>query len=373
MSDLTVGKTTLTLTTIDCRETWMRWSEAWDELVEHRPMRSTAWLVQWWEQFQSPAKNLRIWLIRHDEHLVGIAPLYEMRVGGKSVLRLLGDSGDICTDHTTWFARPEYAQSVGEAVAEQLLKTADWHRLHFEAIDEADAAMSAMMKKLETGGCLIHATPQANCWSVELPTTWEDYLSSLSKNHRKRCRRWVKNYFDNGRVQIHTATSEDNGQDSWRECWRVFLDLHRQRWGDEKREDGCFSNPRFSAFHEQVSRRLAAKQQLRLCYLALDGEPIASEYQLLDQTTLYSYQSGMSEQHRDIGPGNLSLLATVRYCLDHGIQHLDLMRGDEPYKSHWLAEPTPRADVRVWRPGLPGQVEYSFQKARRLAAAWLRR
>ena len=105
----------------------------------------------------------------------------------------------------------------------------------------------------------------------------------------------------------------------------------------------------------------------------LDGQPIASEYQLLAHDTLYSYQSGMSVDHGDVGPGNLSLVATIKYCLENGIRRLDLLRGDEAYKTHWQATPSARSDLRVWRPGIHGQVEYSLQKARRMAADWLRR
>ena len=96
----------------------------------------------------------------------------------------------------------------------------------------------------------------------------------------------------------------------------------------------------------------------------MQDQPIASEYQFMDGDTLYAYQSGMSLQHQDQSPGNLSVLATIRFCFDRGIRKLDFLRGDECYKSHWLAERSARVSIRVWRAGLTGQMALRLQQAR---------
>ena len=357
-------------THIDSRDKWIPWTDQWNDLVQHRPMRSMAWLLEWWDQFQSSTKKLRIYLFESDGQLVGAAPLYESRIGGRTVIRLLGDAGDICTDHTTFFSRPDFSESVGLEAARRLLQDNSWHRLHWDDVDTAEPAMAAAIEAIRAQDCLLHFTPRDSCWSFDLPNSWDAYLQLLSKNRRKRCRKWLRKYFDSGRVLIQSATPDDP---TWDACWQTLLSLHAQRWGSSRRPAGSFSGQRFTAFHEIVSQRLARQGQIRLCYLTVDGEPAAAEYQLLDHDTLYCYQSGMSEAHQDVGPGNLSLIATIQYAIDQGLHRLDFLRGNEPYKAQWLGEPSRRASLRVWRQGLQGQLELGYQWARRRAAVWLGR
>ena len=340
----------------------------WNRLVEHRPLRSTDWLLGWWKQFQSESKKLNVWLIHQADELVGIAPLYQSQIGSKTVLRMLGDAGDICTDHTNWFAKPGMEEFVGETVATQLLDQNSWNRIQLESIDVQDLSHAAFLAKMKSRGATIHSKPKDSCWAIDLPQTWDEYLAILSKNHRKRTRRWVRSFFDNNRIQVHVANK--NNVD---EVWKVFLDLHRRRWGDEQRPNGSFSGPGFTEFHEVISRQLLESDQLRLCYLSIENQPIAAEYQLIDHDTLYSYQSGMSPEHGDVSPGNLSLIASIKFCLDHDLKRLDFMRGDESYKAHWKATPSERHDVRIWPSGVSGQIGFGIQKARQIASDWIRR
>lgn len=166
-------------------------------------MRSTDWMLGWWKQFQSETKTLNVWLIHQADELVGIAPLYQTQVGSKTVLRMLGDAGDICTDHTTWFAKPGSEEFVGETVASQLLDQNSWNRLQLESIDEQDTAMAAFLEKMKARGATVHSKPEDSCWAIDLPETWDEYLKLLSKNHRKRCRRWVRAFFDTDLSLIH--------------------------------------------------------------------------------------------------------------------------------------------------------------------------
>jgi len=358
----------LRITEIQSIDALEAWETDWNSLVEYRPLRSTDWLLGWWKQFQTETKHLNVWLIHQADELVGIAPLYQSQVGTKTVLRMLGDAGDICTDHTTWFAKPGLEEMVGETVATQLLDQNSWSRMQLASVDEQDAAMAACLAKMNSRGATIHSKSKDSCWAIDLPDTWDDYLMMLSKNHRKRCRRWIRTFYDTGRVEVHVA--DETNID---EVWKVFLSLHRQRWGDEQRPDGSFSGPGFTEFHEAVSRELFQLDQLRLSYIALDGQPIAAEYQLIDHETLYSYQSGMSPDYGDVSPGNLSLIATIQFCLDRGLKRLDFLRGDESYKSHWKATPSARNDIRIWPSGVSGQIGFGIQKARQIAADWIRR
>lgn len=339
----------------------------WEGLVSRRPTRSPMWLLGWWEQYGGGSKELLILLVREQGELIGIAPLYIDQIGSKRVVRLLG-SGDVCTDHTTFFAKAGAEERVGRAVADFFAESRWWNRLQLECVDLDDLAMQGMLSQFRSRSFLAHRNPNVSCWNVALPDTWEGYLEMLSKSHRKRCRRLIRTYFDTGRAMVQEATAEN-----FEDVWRRFLQLHAQRWGDPARPQGSFTSRRFLHFHEELARELFRRNQLRLCYLTCDEQPVAAEYQFIDHDTLYSYQSGMDTHAGECQPGNLSLIATIRFCIERKLKSLDLLRGDEPYKAHWRAEAAARHDIRVWPNGVLAKFELGLLGARQLAATWLKK
>ena len=44
-----------------------------------------------------------------------------------------------------------------------------------------------------------------NCWRVQLPGDWEQYLAELSKSHRKQIRRLERDVLNTSRARLHAA------------------------------------------------------------------------------------------------------------------------------------------------------------------------
>ncbi len=349
---------------VDCQQ--------WRELSRNAPMRSPEWMLGWWKHFREADWELFVLFVYEsqasgNQRLIGVAPLYRAGAGSQQVLRLLGGSGDVCTDHTTWFSEPGYETRVGKEVADYLRTELHWRRLELDSVDCDDPALAACCESLVTGEYFVHRKPTVSTWSIPVPPTWDDYLATLSKSHRKRCRRLCRTWFDSGRAVLHEANSE-----SFDQVLDVFLKLHRDRWGDERRPEGSFSDPHFRDFHMEISRTLFERGQVRLSYLAIDDKPYAAEYQFYDEDTLYAYQSGMAKHDGGAQPGNLSLIASLQFCIERGLKHMDLLRGDEPYKAHWRAAPTPCETVRLWPKSVAGQIEFGYQGLRSLAAQMLK-
>ena len=106
-----------------------------------------------------------------------------------------------------------------------------------------------------------------------------------------------------------------------------------------------------SSFNRLITRRFCQERRLRLSWIELDGHPVAAEYQFTGNGTIYAYQSGMDPAAAEHQPGNLSMIGIVQSAIAQGQRSVDLLRGDEPYKAHWRAEPQATLRVRV----LPGK------------------
>ena len=79
----------------------------------------------------------------------------------------------------------------------------------------------------------------------------------------------------------------------------------------------------------------------------MDGKPLAAEYRFHGNDLMYAYQCGIDPERLSIRPGELANMASIRNAIERGQKAFDFLRGDEPYKAHWRAEPKPMFTIRV--------------------------
>src|SRR6476620_3242853 len=183
----------------------------WNAVAGGMPFRSWHWLATWWKHYGSSVQRdsergdaqpsdrqlyvLAVFTdgeagsINKQGRFVGIAPWYldRTRIKG-NVLRWLG-SGEVCTDHLSLICRPEDAPAVADAVADSLTtQFDDWDRIDLSAVDDNDVAISKLLSRFEERECLVSRQPADACWALDLPGTWDEYLASISKSHRKQVR-----------------------------------------------------------------------------------------------------------------------------------------------------------------------------------------
>jgi CelD/BcsL family acetyltransferase involved in cellulose biosynthesis len=249
---------------------------------------------------------------------------------------------------------PGYERAVGEAIARTLsdpLHVAEWltqnsvrhwDRIGFDAVSRDDRMMQILLTELERRSNLVHRRPAPSCWQVGLPASWDDYLTMLSKSHRKQLRRLQREFFESGRAVIHHARCANE----FEYAWELLARLHERRQRSQGKV-GSFASRRYSEFHRAVAQQLLQTGKLRLDWLEVDGQPLAVDYYLAGKKTLYAYQGGIDPDGLDYSPGQMILSATLQRAIAEGYRYFDFLRGDEPFKAHWRAEPKPVEDVRV--------------------------
>ena len=337
----------------------------WNALAGGMPMRSWDWLATWWKHYgsaerrqadraheRSAERQLYVLAVFGDapagsngarRPLLGVAPWYLDRTVIKgNVLRWLG-SGEVCTDHLSLVCRPEDRDHVAAEIAEALTTSFDdWDRIDLGGIDADDAAVGALIAGFEDRECLVSRHPADACWVLDLPASWDDYLASVSKSHRKQLRQLERRVLESNRIQWHRVDSFDKLPTAW----DVLVDLHQRR-RKSLGEPGCFASRAFHDFHREMVDRLLHAGQLRMSWMELDGKPAAAEYHFADGTTTYAYQGGVDPERLGEEPGRLSTILCLQAAIAEGHRRIDFLRGDEPYKAHWRAVPRPTFDYRV--------------------------
>jgi CelD/BcsL family acetyltransferase involved in cellulose biosynthesis len=348
------------------------YQQRWDELAGDCVFRSWLWLSTWWNHYGQECE-LYVLLVFSDETesncsgdfpcrapelnlrtLVGILPAYRTTSCTQGrVLRLLGD-GEVCSENLDLLCEPARTAKVANALTAYLTSHAeDWDVLRLCTVAEAERNLGPLLKALTATECDATRRPGANCWSIPLPGTWEEFLAMQSKSHRKQLKQLKSRVLESPRAQWFSV--EDASQ--FDVAWEVLIDLHQRR-RQSLGEPGCFASPMWANFHRQAARELLAAGQLRLSILELDRQPIAAEYHLAGNSATYAYQGGIDPDRRDEEPGQLSMIHCIDRAISEGHQHFELLRGDEPYKAHWRAEPTATVDIEVVSPRMLARVRH---------------
>ncbi len=309
----------------------------WRQLPFTSPMQSPDWLIPWWETFggMNDLREARLCVLAvyDGTALVAIAPWYLSHNWREGIcLRFLGD-GLVSGDHSTIVVGIQDRERVRRALSHWLSCEAGrrWQTIHFEGIDAHDTIVAALAHELEDEGCEVYTRPTIGTWSVDLPETWDDYLTTVSRNQRKRMRRWRRTYFESGRARV-VYTPEA----SIDRAWMRMSDLNCQRRlvvGGRS----AFSDQNFQRFHLGVLPTLLRSGKAQLRELLIDGQSVAVEYVLCHNDTVFCYQSGMETTESGDGYGNLSVLALFHDAIESGYRRIDFLRGDEDYKRHWGA------------------------------------
>ncbi len=331
---------------------------AWKRLDGGVPFRSFDWLTTWWKHYGQAAAHrrvrLRVLVVRDaslpGDGVVGIAPWCAEQTRSRgTVLHPLGD-GEVCSDHLTILCQPSDATLVAVALAEHLMQSGDWSRIQLDAVDEGDTVVERLAIELASRDCATDRAVVGNCWSIDLPPTWDDFLTMQSKSHRKQLRRAAERMLATDRAKWHAVKDLSDFENTW----PVFVELHQRRWRSLG-EPGCFASRTFAAFHHEVAQRLLAAGRLSLGWLELDGDPVAAEYHLSGKLSsghlaTYAYQGGVDPHRLHEEPGRLANIITIQRAIEERHQRFDFLRGDEPYKAHWRARAWPTYRLRVLPP-----------------------
>jgi CelD/BcsL family acetyltransferase involved in cellulose biosynthesis len=330
------------------------YADEWDDLAAGVPFRSWTWLSRWWRRY-GPQDGTRgglavLCVFDNDGALVGVAPWYLdcSTIQGR-VLRPMG-SGEVCSDYLSVLCHPAVREAVIDVLAEYLVESAGndrpsalhWDLLQLDGIAADDSTMAKLVHRLATTGCTVHRRAGVNCWRLELPTDWESYLSSLGKNLRRDVRRLERELLDTGRAVLHTVTRPAELP----QAMKILVELHQRR-RTTLGEPGCFASQQFLSFYRDVVPAMFARGNVQFCWLELDGKPVAAEFQLVGDGVLYAYQAGVDPESMEHQPGKLINLAILRQAIERGYRAFDFLRGDEPYKARFGAQPRPSVELRV--------------------------
>jgi CelD/BcsL family acetyltransferase involved in cellulose biosynthesis len=151
-----------------------------------------------------------------------------------------------------------------------------------------------------------------------------DVLAQLKRSLRGDIRRQRRRLEEVGMLSLKTFSSSEI--DPALVVLAEFLEAHSTRWPNSFR---------VPTLHERLVEYGLHAGVAHFSVLNLDGEPISWHLGFNDARRFYWYMPVYKEQYAAFSPGKLHLAAFVETAHATGARTVDLLRGDESYKSDW--------------------------------------
>jgi CelD/BcsL family acetyltransferase involved in cellulose biosynthesis len=257
----------------------------------------------------------------------------------------MGDVG--CPDHLDLLATPGADL---EAFAPALLDM-PWQILSLSNLAPDAANAQRLCASIARDGYTLRRQVLWGCPYLELSDDWDRYLGTLTPTRRQTLRRKERHL-----QQHHAVTIRDYDGDDVEEGLRRLVMLHERRWaGDGGEQGGAFQDPGVKRLHGRFAAELAARRQLWLTSIEVDGEPAAAWYGFTCRDTVYFYQSGRDPRWDRESVGQVVMGAMIRRAIERGYRRFDFLRGDDAYKRHWTEARRSTEEITIFRPGWRGR------------------
>ncbi len=333
-------------------------AEEWDRLLppDRPPFLHHAWFACWWRAYGEG--SLAVATAREDGRLVGVLPLRRTRHGLAS----------LSNRHTQVFR----VMAETEEVSLALLRAASSHpgeTFELSPIAAADPALPALLEASAAAGRLAFTEPLRTSPIVFLEADFPTYLAALGSSTRKGLRRARRLLEAEHAVTFRRVAAPD---DLDGEIARL-LALEAAGW---KGRDGTamLSQPETASFFRDIADAFHRLGLVRISTLTCDGTLAASELAILTGNTLWSLKGAYEESLGRFSPGRVLLLSVIERCFELGLDAIELLGADEPYKLAVANGARPMVVFRSYARTPRGVGRYAYRRSVRPRAkdAYLR-
>ncbi len=301
-------------------DTFTNLEEAWQGLLPRATLNTIfftpQWQQIWWQRFGSKGELCLLSLYDGNQPL-GIAPL--MRDGNAH--SFIGDP-NVCDYLDFVVARGGETTFYGTLL--DYLDKEERIALDFHCLAATSPTLAFFLPLAEKRGYSVETTLEDVCPRVDLPASWEEYLTLLGKKDRHELRRKMRRLSENGETRYYALEKAEDVARGLED----FIHLHKQ----SRQEKARFMTEEMAHFFRQIATCVAEMGHLKLYFLEIDGVRISTAlcFDYGDEFSLYN--SGFDPAYSSLSVGLLLKAFCLKEAIAAGKKHFDFLRGSEPYK-----------------------------------------
>jgi CelD/BcsL family acetyltransferase involved in cellulose biosynthesis len=171
----------------------------------------------------------------------------------------------------------------------------------------------------------------------------DKYFSNLSKKERKNIRQ-DRNRMEKAGKVVFKMIKNSHEVETY---MKTYFEIYEKSW--KKRE---MAGP---GFYLDLTRCFGEKDWLRLGFVFLSDVPTAVGFAFVCDGLAYFEKVAYDEDYQNLGAGSVWFMEMIKYVIDvDKVRGIDFLRGDDPYKKHWVPQRRERKGILVFNNNLKG-------------------
>lgn len=278
------------------------------------PFQSFAWVDQW---LRHRAGGAEPFILVIDDGAI-IAPFGLWKASGIKTIRFLGSKNSDYLGLVTSLPIDKAWRRVGAKLSAE---TKVWDLLHLDSVLEREAILPALLDQTGFG---LYERPYEHCPLIGIAQSWEHFLSGRKKI-RLGMGRWARRLEEIGSISVEVVSPPINDT-----LLSELIEVEQASWKWES-GNAVFKDPSLADFLRGVLQDARIEGKLFLCRVSNKLGGFNLVFTVGDRW--YYYWSVFGKQYPHVG--SYLLGRVVEAAHSSGCEHVDLLRGNEDYKSVW--------------------------------------
>lgn len=301
--------------------------------------------------------GIRIYVLSCGERVEAVLPVRVIRDRGAARIEALGNF--YTSLYQPYFSEHLSAEALALLIGELVSKNAPVSGFHFSPMDVGGHGFRLLAQALKKTGLAVFSYFCFGNWYLKAGVGWETYLLSRSRQMRSTLKRASKRFSDEGGV----LEIVDGGA-VLASAITEFQHVYSNSWKNDEPYPG---------FMPGLIRLLAARGALRLCIARLGGQAIGAQLWIVANGKASIFKVAYHEAYKKYSVGHLVGSALTEHALDvDGVQEIDFLIGDDPYKASWMSDRRERwgivaYNLRTWK----GILGFGREALGRLLKPWV--
>ncbi len=276
------------------------------------------WLRVWWQVFGSEPKPF-IRVVKQGNEAIGIAPLTIK----ENTASFIGDT-DVC-DYQDFIVVPGKERDFFNVLLDDLKKNGIKH-LDLKHIRPDSTVLTNLTPLAESRNYEVISEKEAVSFEMDLPSSFDAYLESLSTKQRHEVRRKMRRLMEEGNIEYRFIEKGDEIKASLDTFFKMFI--------ESRQDKAAFLTEQMKSYFKLLADVLADIGILKIGVLELDDKPIAEIMYFDYNNCIYLYNSGYDPQYVSLSVGLLSKVYAIKDSIEKGKKKFDFLKGAEVYKGH---------------------------------------
>ena len=308
--------------TVRCETSWpvdaaflQKWKDLSIQLPAGTPFHGPAWQIAGWTAGRILGRIRFITVDRAGE-LLAVLPLCLNPNGG------LHSPGASISDYLDPLIVPEHEPACWAAILAFVADQWDRKIVEFTLHNNREwaACRSILPTLAETAGFSLEETLVEYAPAIQLPASWDEYLTSLDAHERKELRRKINKAETKGEARLQKCEDASLLE-------KALVSM--ESVGGEK---GASVSGYVRPLIQAVAPALMRESRLELWILHILGQPACYLIQLTSSMGPMLYNLGYELSMKEWSPGVVAVGLSIRNAIMAEAKVFDLLRGREPYK-----------------------------------------